>query len=71
MKPLLPTVLILFLLSGCSFGKLSAVEGSAKFSIPFGFHYPKEQDVREKMIIEEMDRLEAEMILEKEAQKFK
>lgn len=63
MKNLILLILVLFLLGGCASGKFSATGGKAKFSIPFDFPHPKEQnqDSREKKITEEMEKLEQQM----------
>lgn len=71
MKPLFFTFLFLILLSGCTFGRPSGAQGSAKFSIPFDFNYPDEEYIVEDDISEEIIQLEAEMILEKKLQKIK
>lgn len=53
---------VLLFLNGCAFGRPSAIQGSARFSIPFDFIYPDGEELREDKITEEMDRLEEEMI---------
>ena len=61
MKHLLLPILILFLLSGCASGRLSVNEGKAKFAIPFDFPNSPEQELRDKKMLEEMERLERQM----------
>ena len=64
MKPLLLAILMLFLISGliagCSSAKLTE-GGKIKFSVPFDFPKSSEQELREKKILEEMQRLERQM----------
>jgi len=60
MKPLLPEILILFLLSGCASSQLSVNGGTAKFSIPFDFPNMEKQVLRERKMLEEMEKLECE-----------
>ncbi len=69
MKPILLSILILFLLTGCASGLLSVNEGVAKFSIPFDFPKTQEQELREKKILEEIERAEEEMERAEEATK--
>lgn len=65
MKSLFFAVIVIFLLSGCSFGRPSAVGGSAQFSIPFGFSYLEEEYPPEDELDDDIIKLESEMILEK------
>ena len=71
MKLLFLIFLVLILLTGCTFGRPSGAQGSAKFTIPFDFSYPDEEYIVEDDISEEVIQLEAEMILEKKLQKIK
>ncbi|MFC1708561.1 hypothetical protein ACFL2J_00680 [Candidatus Omnitrophota bacterium] len=71
MKSLSFTILVLFLLSGCTFGRPSAAQGSAIFSIPFDFGQPENEASRKDEFAEEVMELEAEMIIEKKMQKIK
>ncbi|MFH1621899.1 MAG: hypothetical protein ABIA97_02120 [Candidatus Omnitrophota bacterium] len=66
MKRLLFVTLILILFSGCSLGRPSKTQGSAIFSIPFDFGYKTKEAMEEEKMIDDMIRLEAEMILDKE-----
>ena len=65
MKSLFFAVIVIFLLSGCSFGKPSVAQGSAQFSIPFGFSYLEEEYPSEDELEDDIIKLESEMILEK------
>ena len=65
MKSLFFVVIVIFLLSGCSFGKPSVAQGSAQFSIPFGFSYLEEEYHPEDELDDDIIKLESEMILEK------
>ena len=65
--PLLLLILISFLLSGCASGRFSLNDGWAKFSIPFDFPNPQKQELREKKMLEEMQRLKRETAKQAEA----
>ena len=71
MKASISLILVLFLLSGCTFGRPSAAQGSATFSIPFDVSQPRHKTPQEEALTEEVMDLEAEMIIEKKLQKIK
>jgi len=48
LKSLFLTILLLFLSSGCSLGRFSVNEGTAKFSIPFDWPKSQKQDLASK-----------------------
>jgi len=65
MKSLLFITLTLILFNGCTLGRPSKTHGSASFSIPFDFGYKNKEEMEEEKAIDEMIKLEAEMILDK------
>jgi len=71
MKPFLFIVLVLILCTGCSFGKLSKTHGSASLSLPFDFGYKSKEETEENKAIDEMIKLEAEMISDKRLESVK